>query len=529
MQKITIHREKSGLFTELSNVLTYNQEKLSSLLSIPFSKEAFKAQILTKSNHFSAEKRLVLSQTLKNQYLNFPSNEQVNFNIEALENPNTFTITTGHQLNLLTGPIYFIYKILHVIRLAEELKKTYPENHFVPVFWMASEDHDFEEINHTRLFGKDIRWESAQGGPVGEYELTDWEKMKTTVEAFFQNNPDAEVNEVLKFYDGKDLSQATKSLVHKLFGSDGLVIVEPNTRNLKNEFVSIMQKEVQFSIAEKEVLKTNVEIEKMGFKTQVFAREINLFYIQKGIRERLVIENGKIVIPSLGVFSKEEICQQIADNPENFSPNVVLRPVYQECILPNLVYVGGGGEMAYWLQFKGVFDAYDVPFPLIQVRNSMQLIDTNTQKKLGKMQLDALYIFRDLNDLKKDFIVENSGEALNFDEIDDLINKLIHVFQAQITRIDPSLQSFAAAEEVKLQKQVEGIKAKLVKQQKLKFDNAMKQLEDIHEKMFPMNSVQERVENFFSFCAQGEVYALLQMLKNAIDPWEKDLIVLNLD
>ena len=529
MQKITIHREKSGLFSDLSNELTYNQEKFSVLLNSTFSKEAFSAQIQLKSAYFSANKRSVLVETLKTQYADFPIQVEVNQNIDSLLNEQTFTITTGHQLNLLTGPIYFIYKILHVIRLAEELKKMHPKNHFVPVYWMASEEHDFEEINHTRLFGKEIRWENAQGGPVGEYDLTDWQLMKETVEAFFQNNPESEVNDVLKSYNGKDLASATKSLIHKLFGKYGLVIIEPNYKSLKNEFVKIMQQEVQSSFAEKAVLKANQVIEDLGFKTQVFPREINLFYIQKGIRERLVIENGNIVIPSLGTFSKEEICNQIAENPQNFSPNVVLRPVYQECILPNLVYVGGGGEMAYWLQFKGVFDTCGVPFPLIQVRNSIQLIDANTQKKLAKLNLESLSIFRDLNDLKKDFIFENSGDSLNFDVLDQLTNQMIALFHDQITEVDASLKPFAAAEEVKLQKQMDGIKAKLVKQQKSKFDNTMKQLEDIHEKMFPMNSVQERVDNFFSFCAQGEVYSVLENLKKAIDPWEKDLIVLNLD
>ncbi len=529
MQKFTIHREKSGLFSDLSNELTYNQEIFSVLLNSTFSKEAFSTQIQLKSTYFSANKRSVLVETLKTQYGDFPMQIEVNQNVDSLLKEQTFTITTGHQLNLLTGPIYFIYKILHVIRLAEELKKLHPKNHFVPVYWMASEDHDFEEINHTRLFGKEIRWKNAQGGPVGEYDLADWQLMKETVEAFFQNNPESEANNVLKSYNGKDLASATKSLVHKLFGKYGLVIIEPNYKSLKNEFVEIMQQEVQFSFAEKAVSKANQVIEDLGFKTQVFPREINLFYIQKGIRERLVIENGNIVIPSLGTFSKEEICNQIAENPQNFSPNVVLRPVYQECILPNLVYVGGGGEMAYWLQFKGVFDTCGVPFPLIQVRNSIQLIDANTQKKLAKLNLESLSIFRDLNDLKKDFIFENSGDSLKFDILDQLTNQMTTLFHNQITEVDASLKPFAAAEEVKLQKQIEGIKAKLIKQQKSKFDNMMKQLEDIHEKMFPMNSVQERVDNFFSFCAQGEVYSVLENLKKAIDPWEKDLIVLNLD
>lgn len=529
MQKFTIHREESGLFSDLSNVLVYNQESLSTLLSATFSLEAFEAQIQQKTQHFTTEKRQVLVNTLQKQYADFPAAAKVNENISSLLDPNVFTITTGHQLNLLTGPVYFIYKILHAIRLSEELAAKYPGKKFVPVYWMASEDHDFAEINHTRLFGKHISWNEEQGGPVGEYELNAWETMKDTVTAFFQNNLDSEVNEILKSYNGKNLSHATKSLVHALFSQYGLVIIEPNNAAFKAEFAPIMKQEIETSFAEKAVLVTNEKIEAMGYKTQVFVRPINLFYIQKGVRERLILENNEITINHLGTFSKEEVIQKMEQNPENFSPNVVLRPVYQECILPNLAYIGGGGEIAYWLQFKGVFDACNIPFPLIQVRNSLQLIDPNTSKKMAKLGLEINDIFKELDELKRIYVLENSGEALDFSQMDALSTQLAQQVTEQVNEIDPGLQSFAFAEVVKLQKQVEGIKAKLIKQQKSKFDNAMKQLEDIKDKLFPENGVQERKDNFFSFCANGEVFSLLEKLKSAIDPLENDLIILNLD
>ena len=529
MQKNTIHRSKTGLFTELSNVLTYNQERFSTLLANPFSKEAFQAQIETKSAYFTQEKRTILKKEVISQYRDMPLDPKVAQHIELLTSEHTFTLTTGHQLNLFTGPIYFIYKIIHVIRLAEELQKIHPTKHFVPVFWMASEDHDFEEINHTRMFGKEIRWDQPQGGPVGEYELENWEEMRETVRTFFQNNPESEVNHLLESYTGKNLAQATKSLVNSIFGEHGLLILEPNSVALKHVFSPIMQQEVTKSFAEEAVLKNNSIIEAAGFKTQVFPREINLFYIQKGIRERLILTHDQIEIPSVGKFSKAEICSQINEHPENFSPNVVLRPVYQECILPNLAYIGGGGEMAYWLQLKGVFDACKVPFPLIQVRNSVQLIDANTQKKLVKLGLNFDALFEPIHALKKQIILENSGETLQFEALDNATQSLTSQIQQQIVEVDPALAAYAAAEEVKILKQVEAIKAKLMKQQKAKFEGTMKQLEDIHEKMFPQQGVQERKENFLSFCAQGDVSSFINQLKSAIDPWEKDLIVLNLD
>lgn len=529
MQKNTIHRNESGLFSELSNALTYNQENFRHLLTAPFSSEAFAAQIETKEKHFTPAKRQVLVEALQRQYADFPPSEAVNASIQALRQENTFTVTTGHQLNLLTGPVYFIYKILHAIRLAETLSLKYPDQKFVPVYWMATEDHDFAEINHTRLFGKQIGWYEEQGGPVGEYELKEWGTLKDTVLAFFQNHPGSEVHQILQTYNGKNLSEATKSLVHALFGKYGLVIIEPNDAALKQEFVPVMKQEIADSFAEKAVQQANAEIEKMGYKPQVFAREINLFYIGKGIRERLVLEeNGQISVHGLGTFSREEMIAKMEQEPAKFSPNVVLRPVYQECILPNLCYIGGGGEIAYWLQFKGVFDACGIPFPLIQVRNSLQLIDASTQKKMAKLGLETKDLFTELNELKRLYVLNNSGEELDFAQLDRLSVQLSEQIATQVTQVDAALQSFAAAEVVKLEKQVEGIKAKLIKQQKNRFDSAMKQLEDIHEKMFPQNGVQERKDNFFSFCADGNVFPLLEKLKEAIDPAENDLIILNL-
>lgn len=529
MQKRIISRKASGLFSDLSNQLTTSQEIFSDLITAPFSLSAFENQMHLKDQHFSAAKRKVLVATLQQQYANFHNTELVLENISKLENSNGYTITTGHQLNLLTGPIYFIYKILHVIRLAEILKEKYPTKEFIPVFWMASEDHDFEEINHTNLFKKKISWNEPQGGAVGDYELNNWDLMKDEVFNLFHNHLHSEVWETLKAYNGKDLSEATKSLVHHLFGGQGLVIVEPNCVALKQEFAAIMSQEVETSFAEKAVLKNNQVLENLGFKPQVFARPINLFYLDKGSRERLIIENEQIKITNLGTYSKAEIVAQINQNPERFSPNVVLRPVYQECILPNLAYVGGGGEMAYWLQFKGVFDACHVPFPLIQVRNSLQLIDANTQRKIDKLEIELNDIFRDLEVLKKEYVVKHSQETLDFTMLNEVTANLTKQISTQITKVNVHLKQFEEAEIKRLNKQIQTLQHKLIKQQKRNFDDAMRQMEEVYENLFPKNGVQERTQNFLNFCGDGEVFSFIKKIKSAIDPLENELIILNLD
>lgn len=530
MQKKTIHRAQSGLFSAISNDLVYHQDKFQSLITAPFSIDVFQEQIRTKGAFFSQQDREVLVRALTNQYAALGlASPSVASNIELLQQPTTFTVTTGHQLNLFTGTLYFVYKIMHVIQLAKSLKERYPEHDFVPVYWMASEDHDFEEINHTRLFHREVRWESDFGGAVGRYPLDGWAGLQEELHQLFANHPEAEVHRLIDAYQGENLSEATFRLVHALFEREGLVIVEPDCVELKQQMIPIFQQEVAEQDSEKHVFTANAVLEELGYTPQVFPRPINLFHLAAGKRTRLIPEGDAISIDGLGTFSVAECQQLIAENPTSFSPNVVLRPVYQERVLPNLAYVGGGGEMAYWLQLKGVFDALGVPFPLIQVRNSLQLIDPTTAKKMDKLGLSSEQIFDDLDARKKRFVIESSGDTLDFSMLDTTVEQLAQLISDKVAVVDTNLHGFAQAEITKLRKQMEQFQEKLVKQQKAHFQTTLKHFDDIQNRMFPNGGVQERKENFFSFCASGEVFAMLDFLQAAINPWENDLIVLNLE
>ncbi|MGV3630763.1 MAG: bacillithiol biosynthesis cysteine-adding enzyme BshC [Bacteroidota bacterium] len=527
MQKTIFSRIDSKAFSRFSNDFIYTPEIFNRFIQQAAAPEAFAQQIQAKSG-FPAAKREALTQHLREQYQLVNAEGPVAKNLELLKHPATFTVTTGHQLNLFTGPIFFIYKILHTVKLSEDLKKRYPESDFVPIYWMASEDHDFEEINHVQLFSRKITWETEQKGPVGEFEPENWETVQAEVKAFFANHPDAPVLSLLDRYTGKNLSEAAFRLVHELFKDFGLVILDARSARLKREFIPILQREIETQFAEQEVLKTNEKLEDLGYKPQIFARPVNLFYIGKGFRERIILENGIYASEHLGKLSLAEIKSKIEQNPEQFSPNVVLRPLYQETILPNLAYIGGGAEIAYWTQLKGVFDASGTVFPILQIRNSLHLVDKNSQKKLAKLGLKITDLFGELDALKKHYVQENSSETLDFGQLEHKSTELQETLSQLLTGFDSNLKSFAEAENIKITKQVEYIKAKIQKQQKAQFDNELKILEDLKSKLFPGNALQERSENFLSFCPDGNYAPFIQQLYENIDPWEKDLIIVEL-
>ncbi len=526
MQHFKFHRKELNLFGENHVNMVYNQAHFSQFIQQPFSSNAFSKQIEDKSKEFMSKKREVLVSALKNQYASVKNQENAMALIESLANKNTFTVTTGHQLSLFTGPLFFVIKILQAIKQAEELSVQFPEKKFVPVYWMAAEDHDFEEIQKATIFSNELIWKSSQEGPVGRFDLDGLELVKNRISELYANNPESEIHSLIKHYDGENLTDAMRNIVHALFHDFNLLIIDGDDSTLKREFSTIMKMELETSFSFDAVSKTNSELEKVGGKVQIHAREINLFYIEKGLRSRIEKKDDDYFIEGKGHFKRDKIFSLLYDKPECFSPNVVLRPLYQETILPNLAYIGGGGEIAYWLQLKGVFDAASTIYPLIVVRNSMMIIDANTHKKIENTLTKLSDVFESTDTLKRNYVEANAGEELNFDAMDNALNQLGEIVVEQINHVDRGMDKFAAAEVVHLEKQIESIKDKLVKRSKGKHDAAMKQIEQIKERLFPSGNLQERTINFFSFCPDGMYSELLKEMFNAIDPNEKDFIVL---
>src|SRR5680860_5529 len=169
MIKSTIEPECTGQFSSIFLDYIRQKENLQPFYHLFPTLENF--QKLVERRTFEEQRRTTLVQSLITQYEGFDLTDQSRHNIKTLAHANAFTVTTGHQLNLFTGPLYFIYKIVSTINLADKLNRTYPAYHFVPVYWMASEDHDFAEINHFNLDGELFSWETEQKGAVGEFQL----------------------------------------------------------------------------------------------------------------------------------------------------------------------------------------------------------------------------------------------------------------------------------------------------------------------------------------------------------------------
>lgn len=525
MKRITVNRRETTYFSDLANQINDNQSALQKYIQAPFSLANFEQQMDLKKKHFSKSQRELLHSVISSQMSAYTKFEKVNQNIDLLKDENTFTITAGHQLNLFGGPLYVIYKIMDAVRLAEKLTEKYPAKKFVPIFWLATEDHDFEEINHLNLFNDTISWETEQKGPVGRFSLEGIEGFKNEILNKFENNPDFAAF-LDQFYKNGTFSDATTELMMNLFGDYGLITLNADDSALKASFSPLMKRELETHFSEKEVHKTTEQLENDGFHGQAMARPVNLFYIEDQFRERIIpTEDGNFEIGEKTI-SKIDLLKELESHSERFSPNVVLRPLYQEFILPNLCYLGGGGEMAYWLQFKGMFDQTEVPFPIIKVRNSVQWFDKSTSKKIEKLNLKSTDVFESIHEIKKQFVIDNAEEDLDFSQLEEKANSFIQELESSIVALDKGLEGYAKSEATKIQKQVDGVQQKLIRHQKKKHEDAMKQIDGIYSKLFPRNGLQERAENMIPYLAKYGVKEFVEMVYELIDPEEEDLILM---
>src|SRR5690554_3043535 len=350
-------------------------------------------------------------------------------NLEKFESDNTVTITTGHQLNLFTGPLYFFYKILQTIKCCEYMQKLHPEINFVPIFWMATEDHDFEEINHFYFKNKKYIWNREFGDAVGRMDLKGIDKVFEQ----FQNDLNTSKNSqqlkdlINKSYLSSDnLSEATRKLVQELFGEFGLLMLDADDVELKKFMIPAFETDLIHHKAFEIVSNSNEKLIEKNHNVQVNPREINLFYLNNGVRERIIEENQEFkLLDSNKTFSRNEILDELKNHPERFSPNVILRPLYQETILPNIAYVGGSGEIAYWLQLKDFFESQNVLFPLLVVRNSLLFISEKQRLKLEKLNIKYEDLFLPFSQLLNQNIEKNSSVQIPFE---DYSKKLQHIF-----------------------------------------------------------------------------------------------------
>jgi bacillithiol biosynthesis cysteine-adding enzyme BshC len=478
----------------------------------------FKTQINLKSNHSIDRKTLV--EVLRSQYQDIETSKATIENIDNLSNSNTFTITTGHQLNLFTGPVYFIYKIVSTIKLAKELSIKYPDFQFVPVYWMATEDHDFEEINHFYTSDNHkIQWKRETSGPVGKLTTNDLESIFDQLsETLDESEFSSELKKIFQkaYLKGHSLSKATQILVDYLFGKYGLVIIDAEQSALKQIYIPVIKQELEFQVFYKQVSATNEYLKENDWEVQVNPREINLFYLSENSRERIEKVGEEFQVKNTPLrFSKDEIFLELESHPEQFSPNVLMRLLYQETILPNLAYVGGGGEISYWLQLKGTFDYFKTPFPMLIVRNSVLWVTEKQHKKWEKLGLPKNDYLADFREITEKIIAQNEPDNKpDFNTLETQLRKDMAPLIDWAHNVDPTLVPGINAT---LQKQInewQNWEHRLHKTLKKKNSEAIERAEKIYEELYPQGNLQERYLNFSVFYQKGN---FIQRLIDELD------------
>lgn len=554
--------ESTGYFSKLVADYLNGSELLKPFYNYPVSIQGIKESI--KARQSFNTNRVLLVDELRKQYSGIPFSAKQEQYLQSLLSKDTFTVTTAHQPNIFTGPLYFIYKILHTIKLADELNTQLPEHRFVPFYYMGSEDADLDELGYIILNGQKLIWKTAQTGAVGRMKVDkEFVKLIEAIHGQIGIHPyGKELSDLFKqsYSIGKTVQQATLELVNALFADYGLLILIPDNALLKQSFNNVVEKELTEQFSHKAVEETIRELGK-HYKVQTGGREINLFYLIDDKRERIQgvdpktqkavdtlqdprcnlndSENKSICkgqetrfqVKSIGLekeWSEEEMFCELKEHPERFSANVILRGVFQETVLPNIVFIGGGGELAYWLELKKVFEAVQVPYPMLLMRNSFLLMHKQQVERFLKLGFSLNDLFKKEDQLLNELVQKESGHQVRLNgELDNFKDFYQHI-QTLAGNIDPTLQKHAEALQTKAFKQLLELEKKMLRAEKRKYETQQRQIVKLKQELFPSGSLQERTENFaLEYAVEGKQW--LQLVYDASPGLEQQFTIITSD
>ncbi len=467
--------------------------------------------------------RQTLVDVLKSQFeASSHTSKSAKANIDRLLEVDVYTITTGHQLCVLGGPLFFFYKILSAVKWSQLAEEQGIKS--VPVYWMASEDHDFEEIRSTQIGGKTYDWGEDLIGPVGRHSLAGFQQALQQLSSEFDGLPGwKETGAFIAslFAAEKTLAQATRDLVQWAFGDMGVVVIDADDPKLKSLFTAQMLKDIFEATAQKGVEEASHALAKHDYGTQVTPRAINLFYMLDGYRERLEWQEGKVVtVDGKYEWTPEALKAHVNEHPERFSPNVVLRPMYQEVILPNLCYIGGPGELSYWLQFKQAFASMDVFFPQLMLRDMAVLMDAKTAKRMEQLGLSPTDVYRSEEELLKEQLRANGTHEFLVEERRKRIDVHMQELEEALEQFDPTLAESTRAEHQRILNRLEALKKKVLRADKRKNETLERRLSEWKDVVHPGGVPQERVLNWLSFFTDRSLSDGLEEMRKQFNPME---------
>lgn len=457
--------------------------------------------IEAKKNH--KVNRNLLADVLKKQY-NELNSDIISKQIESLRSEKTFTITTAHQPNILTGPLYFLYKIAHAIKLASHLKEKFSEHNFVPVYYMGSEDADLEELGHLHIDGVKYEWATKQRGAVGRMKVDrEFLQLLDRVEGrigVLPNGKDIMPKMRNFFREGVLIQDAMFLLVHELFGEEGLIVLLPDEPSLKRELIPVFKDDLLSEKPSELVEATIAEIDRAGYKVQANPRSINLFYLKDDIRNRIEKIGEDFVVVDTDIrFSQSQLLDELEHHPDRFSPNVILRGIFQETILPNIAFIGGGGELAYWLQYRNLFSHYKVPLPVLVLRNSFLIVENETHQAIEKLGLEVSDFFRHEQDILNTIVTRDSENEVRLNGTLQEAATFYEELKKKAEVIDPTLSRHVESLRTQAVKRLVELEKKMLRAEKRKYSDQSRQVQALKSRLFPSGSLQERHENFLYF------------------------------
>jgi bacillithiol biosynthesis cysteine-adding enzyme BshC len=455
-------------------------------------------------------------------------------NIALLREEDCIAVVSGQQAGLFTGPLYTIYKALSAVKLAGCL--TQRNTKAVPVFWIASEDHDFVEVAAAEFISRDCRLDKVdvsvdlhrEAEPVGQVVLD--ESIDSVLNRLFELLPNSEfaadVRALLQqaWQPGRAYSDSFATMMTSLLGRYGLIFLDPLDEDLKKLAAPLYAKAAARAPEIGQALETRSrELEEAGYHAQVMAsaNSFPLFiHNEQGQRHAVIrLENGKYKAKECEEeHTAEELAELALRSPESFSPNVTLRAVVQDYLLPTVAYYGGAAEIAYFAQTAEVYRLLERPITPILPRSSLTMIEHHTGKTLARYGLSLADFFEGLEPVMKRVVEEHLGAntARLFAATEENVNNELDSLRRELAAIDPTLATALDTGRRKINYQLEGLRSRFHRAQMSRDEAAQRQLLRAFEQLYPNKDLQERHINITSLLARHGTY-VIEWIYNAIN------------
>jgi len=452
--------------------------------------------------------RTLLMELLHSSLRHITLSEKQQSNLEKVALPNTLTIITGQQVGFLGGPLYTLYKAYSAIHEAESLQSQFKNLHCIPLFWIEDNDHDRQEAGTAYILDKQgVSQKITCPGDNDISSLTSVSELRITDEIVSvlaeleQYLPDTEFTRKLMpllhstYAVGTEWSVAFMRLMNVWCGEKGLLFIRASDVRRLSGFAQIIKQELSHPLdTYHRIEKTNEDLLQHNYTPQVEPSLVHAFHHQGGIRKKITYHDSHFYAGEK-TWTHNEILQELNQYPENFSPNVLLRPICQDHILPTLAYIAGPGECAYFAQLKECYELFGVDMPMIQARHSATLVLPQHQRLLDKAEQSPLFFMRKYIDIEHDIL-----DKMNDKELEKLYTDTHLAFEQALLplinyaeKTDQTLKGAGASAYKAVTDSVDNFKKKIVAAQKRQEQTSFDRAKSLNNFLFPESSAQERI------------------------------------